>query len=277
MRTYKCLCNTSDSPIILTRSVPIDAEFESRNTDYSIESLKEAIQGADAVVHLAAKRGTTMDVNDYFQNAVITQNLYKSCADLGIKNIVFISSIAVYSDEKAIPWKEQDVTPKTVYGSIKLLCENIGNIYHDKFGLNIKSLRLGQVLGEGEVKGMMNTFIDRAYEKEELTVTGRSISKREFVYVKDVVDAVLLSLEKPQIHGSFNIGSNESYSNLEIAEAVNEVFDNIDNLSYDDSIPETIESSMMDSSFASRIIGYEPKWTLKEALKDIKISKQNIE
>ena len=124
---------------------------------------------------------------------------------------------------------------------------------------------------------MMNTFIDRAYEKEELTVTGRSISKREFVYVKDVVDAVLLSLEKPQIHGSFNIGSNESYSNLEIAEAVNEVFDNIDNLSYDDSIPETIESSMMDSSFASRIIGYEPKWTLKEALKDIKISKQNIE
>ena len=69
---------------------------------------------------------------------------------------------------------------------------------------------------------MMNTFIDRAFNKQSLKVIGKSQAKREFVYIKDVARAIILALNKPEYHGSLNIGSNKAHSNLEIARIVNE-------------------------------------------------------
>ena len=264
------------TPVIIGRSLLNEQyEYTYRKTDYTKESLDINLQDIDAVVHLAAKRGAAGRMCDFHENEIITENLYESCKGHGIKNIVFASSIAVYSDVSKIPWNEQQIpSPKTFYGISKMACEYIGDIYHKKFGLNIKSLRIAQVLGEGERKGhMMNTFIDNAYEKKILNVIGKSIAKREFVYVKDVARAILLALSKEEIHGSFNIGSNEAYTNLEIAKMVNECFDNQGNMTYDDSIDEGIESSLMDSSKAFKILGYKPMYNMKEALNDIKAHK----
>ncbi len=261
------------TPIIIGRDLSVNIPNQGyRKTNYTKDSLDTVLQDIDALIHLAAVRGANGKISDFHKNEIITENIYNSCKDLGIRNIVFASSISVYSDVTKIPWTEQQTpSPKTLYGISKIACEYMGDIYHRKYGLNIKSLRIAQVLGEGERKGhMMNTFIDNAYEKKMLNVIGKSIAKREFVYVKDVAKAILLALSKEDIHESFNIGSNEAYTNLEIAKMVNECFDNQGNLSYNDSLDEGIESSLMDSSKAFEILGYKPKYNMKEALSDIR-------
>ena len=62
----------------------------------------------------------------------------------------------------------------------------------------------------------------------------------------------------------------EAYTNLQIAQIVNECFDNEGNLEYYDYIDEGIESSLMDSSKAKNVLGYSPKYSFKEALNEIK-------
>ncbi|WP_319371130.1 NAD(P)-dependent oxidoreductase [uncultured Ilyobacter sp.] len=254
------------------RSISENEKSEYRKTDYTQESLEIVLRDIDAVIHLAAIRGADGKISDFHENETITENLYESCVNLGIKNIVFASSISVYSDTTKIPWKEEQVPrPKTLYGISKIACEYLGEVYHRKYGLNVKCLRIAHILGEHEKKGyMMNTFIDNAFERKTLKVSGRSLAKREFVYIKDVIKAIYTAVSKPKIHGVFNIGSNEAHTNLEIAEIVNECFDNKKNMIYDNLREEGIESSLMDSSKAKRELDYISEFSLEEALRDIK-------
>ena len=270
--------NSGITPIVIGRAACSgDRGYEYRATDYSVESLSQVLMGVDAVIHLAAVRGVNNSISEFHPNELITENLLKSCVELGIANIVYASSISVYSDVKKIPWTEKQIPwPKTMYGISKLSCEYLGDLFHRRHGLKVKSLRFAHLLGEGERKGyMMNTFIDRAFNKQSLKVIGKSQAKREFVYIKDAARAIILALNKPEYHGSLNIGSNKAHSNLEIARIVNECFDNIGNLSYQDDIDEGIESSLMDSSKAGQVLGYYPEYDLRRGLLDIK--KQKLE
>lgn len=157
-------------PVIIGRS-PFNGKtkYEYRSTDYSIESLNKVLDGNQAVVHLAAVRGSKGCISDFHQNEIITENLLKSCINIGITNIVIASSIAVYSKVESIPWTEEQLpSPKTLYGISKISCEYMADLYHKEYELNIKSLRIAQILGEGERKGfMMNTFIDNAFHKKD--------------------------------------------------------------------------------------------------------------
>ncbi|WP_269920183.1 NAD-dependent epimerase/dehydratase family protein [Caldifermentibacillus hisashii] len=243
-------------------------------TDYSLESLYEVLKGMDIVIHLAAVRGTEGLITDYHINEIITQNLLESCVKNNIKNFVFISSIAVYSEISKIPWKESEsALPKTMYGISKLSCEALCFWYARNYDLKVKCLRLAQVLGMGEHGGMMKKFITQAINKERLIVMGESIAVREYVYIKDVVKAIRLAMNYHK-SGLFNIGTGRAYSNLEIATLINKVFDNNNNLEYRDTIKETIESSLMDNSKANYFLNYYPTYTLESALLDIK--KQEI-
>lgn len=243
-------------------------------TDYSLESLYEVLKGMDIVIHLAAARGTEGLITDYHINEIITQNLLESCVKNNIKNFVFISSIAVYSEISKIPWKESEsALPKTMYGISKLSCEALCFWYARNYDLKVKCLRLAQVLGMGEHGGMMKKFITQAINKERLIVMGESIAVREYVYIKDVVKAIRLAMNYHK-SGLFNIGTGRAYSNLEIATLINKVFDNNNNLEYRDTIKETIESSLMDNSKANYFLNYYPTYTLESALLDIK--KQEI-
>ena len=96
------------TPIILTRR-GIKNEYESRITDYSKEDLMIKLKDIDAVVHLAAKRGSQGLISEFYDNEVLTQNLYEACYEMNIKNIVYASTISVYSDEKYLPWTEDNV------------------------------------------------------------------------------------------------------------------------------------------------------------------------
>ncbi|MGN0355888.1 MAG: NAD-dependent epimerase/dehydratase family protein [Muricoprocola sp.] len=241
------------------------------HTDYSIKSLSEVLHGVDAVIHLAAVRGTTGTLSDYHENETITENILIAMGETGVRNIILASSIAVYSDTEKIPWREEEpLLPKTLYGITKASCEYLCHYYSKKYGFHYAAVRIAQVLGLGEKRrGMMNVFLETAYEHGEIRVMGRSSSRRQYIYVKDLAAVMsrLACMDSPQ-SVILNVGMKTAYSNLEIARLVNRIFENETPIRYDDSFPETIEPSHMDICSLEEYLGYEPM-EMEQVLADV--------
>ena len=235
-----------------------------KETDWSVKSLTEALEGADAVIHLAGVRGTGSDPAEYAVNTEMTRNLLEAMTAAGTKRIVFASTISVYDDENGIPWKEDSALKgRTMYGESKISCERLIREYAAKGGFTYGIVRIAQVLGEGEKRrGMMNVFIDTAASGGTLRVMGRSEAKRQYIYVKDLAEILAMLAEGsggPDAGKNIivNAGMPDAYTNLEIAKMVNAVFGNTTPIEYDDSFPETIRSSHMDISRLEKL-GYTP-------------------
>lgn len=264
----------SKVPIILTRNLaenyPKNAEY--RSTDYSSQDLKTKLRDIDAVVHLAAMRGSQGKISEFHGNQVDTQNLYEVCHELNIENVIFASSISVYSVEDKLPWTELDLPqPELMYGIGKMTCEYLGNIYSSKKKLQIKNLRFAHIYGFNEKNNyMINRFFRQAFQKEELCLNAESVARREFIYVKDAAKAVVCALNTVNNSGTYNIGSGEAYTNFEVAEMINEAFQNQNNLVIKDAnADEGIHSSFMDSNKAKVALDFSPDYSFQSALVEI--------
>ncbi|PEW15573.1 NAD-dependent epimerase/dehydratase family protein [Priestia megaterium] len=261
-------------PVVVTRSMKGEANSacEYRICDYSKDDLKDKLSDIDAVVHLAATRGSQGNISEFHDNEILTQSLYDICVELNIKNIVYASTISVYSGEETLPWTEHELpAPKLMYGVSKMVCEHIGNIYSKNKGLHIKNLRFAHLYGFNEKNNyMINRFFRQAFHKEQLVLHAQSVAKREFLYGKDAAKAVLCALKQNELSGTFNIGSSEALTNHEVASYINNIFENTDNLLVKDpSASEGIQPSYMDNSHAKNCLGFEPDYTFSSALEEI--------
>ena len=262
----------------ITRGVSASADSPFctwRATDWSVDSLTEALAGADVVIHLAGVRGTTSDPTDYAVNIEMTQSLLEALAKAGTKRIVFASTISVYDDENEIPWKEDGTLKgRTMYGESKISCERLIQEYAPKHGFTYGIVRIAQVLGEGEKRrGMMNVFIDTAASGGALKVIGKSEAKRQYIYVRDLTKILtVIATGSDTVDAGediiVNAGMPEAYTNLEIAKIVNKVYGNAAPIDYDDSSPETIRPSNMDISRLKKL-GCTPL-DMEEALREMR-------
>ncbi len=242
-------------------------------TDYSIGDLTEHLQSVDAVVHLAAKRPEANSLmSDYLENIKISSNLFEAARMLSVTNIVHMSSISVYSTEQTIPWLEScDVNPMSFYGISKLTIEKLSHYYNFNHNMKVKNLRLAQVVGVGEREGyMLSVFMKKAMNKQALTLWGKGKGRREYIYIKDVADAMDCALNKPGESGTFNIGMGKNTSHRELAELINEVFDNPGGITFSPDKTEDKSTFLMNITKAGIILGWQPKWELKDAFDDMK-------
>ena len=239
-------------------------------TDYSVDSLKEILEGTEAVIHLAAVRGTAGRLADYSVNELITENLLIAAGESGVRKVIFASTIAVYSDIPAIPWKEDMMlTPKTLYGITKAACEHLCLYYSRKYAFDACIVRIAQVLGPGEKRRVMtNVFMEQAAGGQQLHVLGKSRAKRQYIYSRDL--ATILSELAVGDYGQVivNAGMEQAHTNLEIAEMVNRAYGSDIPVDYDDSREETIEPSIMSTRHFHDLFDME-LMTMEEALSDI--------
>lgn len=248
-------------------------------TDYSLDDLKNKLVDVNTVVHLAAKRGGEKEISRFVSDAVLTQNLYEACIHNDITNIIFASSISVYSNQDNMPWVENSLdVPISVYGINKLTCEKIGELYNQKFGTKIKNLRLAHVFGPFEKNNyMINKFIRQAYNKKELNVISNDFEKREFIYVKDVSKGIIKALRKSDIYGNYNLGTNSWYTNEEVALIVNSAFQNNGNIKVTKKPDSKGISSIMNSELSMKDLGYKSQFTLLEGMQDIERMMRGME
>ena len=239
-------------------------------TDYSVGSLTRLLRADDIVVHLAAQRGGTgVSYKEYQINAELTENVLQAMEKVGCQRLIFLSSISVYSKQDNLPWTElQTPEPAGFYGLSKLVSEGLCQIYSSR-GICYTIFRCAHVLGIEDRGYMLGNFMKNAFHHENLIVKGKSIAKREFVYVKDVANAILWAIRTAVTQGElYNLGYGEGYTNYEVAEQVNSSFHNEGKLIYQSGCDEGITSSYMD---VGKIVGagFQPQFSFQSAMDDI--------
>jgi len=250
-------------------------KFPFAHSSFTVKELTEAVAGTDAVLHVAAKRyEASQPMNYYLENIEISANLFEACRIAEVRNIVHLSTIGVYGQSDQRPWREDnDANPETYYGLSKLCVEKLAHIYNRKYSTKIKNLRLAQVVGMGERAGyMLSVFLEKARNGETIQLWGKGKGRREYIYIRDVIDAIRCALEHPDVGGVFNIGTGVNISHRELAEAVNRVFGKGDGIEFLLNKTEDKSIHLMDIQKAGNELDWRAKWNLDEAFHEINAS-----
>lgn len=190
----------------------------------------------DYVFHLAAyaAEGLSHFIKrfNYTNNLVGSVNLINASVNAGtVKCLVFTSSIAVYGANQ-LPMSEDMIPlPEDPYGIAKYAVEMDLKEAHEMFGLPYVVFRPHNVYGERQnigdpYRNVIGIFMNQILKGEPLTVFGDGLQTRAFSYISDVAPAIARSVERQQAYnGVFNVGADQPYSVLELAETVSRVMD----------------------------------------------------
>jgi UDP-glucose 4-epimerase len=176
----------------------------------------------DYVFHLAAlvsvPQAMAEPARAHAINFDATLLLLETFRQLTLKKFVFASSSAVYGDTKTVPIQEDaPAHPISTYGADKLMVEHYLNIYNNSFGLPAIACRFFNVFGERQdpsspYSGVISIFFDRALackngSRDPLIIYGDGQQTRDFIYVKDVANALIFLAENDAVQNEvFNIG-----------------------------------------------------------------------
>ncbi|MBV9358254.1 MAG: NAD-dependent epimerase/dehydratase family protein [Chloroflexi bacterium] len=180
-------------------------------------ALAEAVQGHDAVVHLAAnadvRHGPEHPRRDLEQNTIATHNVLEAMRSSGVKRIVFSSTGAVYGDAVVHPTPENCPMPvqTSLYGASKLAAEGLITAYASAFGMQATIFRFVSILGERYTHGHVVDFYRKLLaEPTRIEVLGDGRQRKSYLYVQDCVAAMLLALQRAHEPVSiFNLGTDE--------------------------------------------------------------------
>ena len=152
-----------------------------------------------------------------------TQNILELARRKDSK-IIFFSTSHVYGIPKKLPVKEGDPKhPNSIYSDSKLDAEIICESYSRTYGLDVSIARLFSVYGPNSSSHLVVNSIINQLLKNKVIQLGNVNSRRDFVYVTDVIQAIKIILKT--IHGfnDYNVGTGKSYSILEICEILKKI------------------------------------------------------
>jgi UDP-glucose 4-epimerase len=190
------------------------------------DKVRDAVQDCIAVVHLAAVPSVTRSFEDPLGcNSVThggTVNVVRRAVEADVARFVLASSCALYGDAARLPIAETaPPQPLSPYAAAKLAAEEVCAAAADSGQIAAVCLRLFNVYGprqdpSSEYSGVISRFMTAAAAGEGVTIHGDGLQTRDFVYVKDVVDAVLAALGRPvQGVNIVNVGSGTSANLLD--------------------------------------------------------------
>ncbi len=240
------------------------------------ESVENAVKGVDIVVHLAALIDVAESISKpdlYFDvNVKGTYNVAK--ASKNVSAFVFASSSAVYGEAFEIPISENHpLSPKSPYAASKIAGEAFVSTFANMHGYRHVILRFFNVYGPKQSKayaGVVIEFIKRVSKGEPPIIFGDGEQTRDFVYVSDAVDAIMLAIRNENAKGVYNIGSGTATTINNLAKLVLKLMGK-ENLKpiYTSPRPGDIKHSVADITKAMKELGYRPNTKLENGLKQL--------
>jgi len=197
-------------------------------TDHAV--LAAAIENFNVVFHLVhsgTPQAANLDMADDVQrNVVPSLALLEICRKLGVARVVFVSSGGtIYGYPQQIPTPETAQTePINAYGISKLAIEKYLALYEYLHGLDFRVLRVANPFGPFQTpaknQGVIAALISRAVRNEPIDIWGDGTVVRDFIFIDDVVDALVAAAGDSSSARVFNIGSGHGRSLREVIAAV---------------------------------------------------------
>ena len=243
-------------------------------------AVKKAVREATTVFHLAAIVDVPLSVeNPVLANDVNvggTLSVLEASLAENVDRFIYISSCAVYGEARSLPINEEHpTTPLSPYGVSKLAAENYCRNYREIHGLKTCCLRLFNVYGPGQhagsYSGVISKFVRKVQRGESPVVYGDGKQTRDFMHIKDVIDACMLAMESVHTGGGpFNIGTGKPTTIRELADITIELSGKTSiKPIYKEPRKGDIENSYADISKARKSLNLEPKTELKSGMKSL--------
>lgn len=246
-----------------------DAEFMHQLLDENFDFIY-FLAAIASVADSVANPYSTHKIN---QEAVVDTLEYLRLKNLKPKRFLFTSSAAVYGNYPELPKKEDGrVQPLTPYAVDKYAAERFTLDYGDLYGLSTVAIRFFNVFGprqnpDSPYSGVLSIVTKCLLEDKEFTLFGDGQQTRDFVYVKDIVNALIFISENPASHGVYNIGYGQQNSLLSVIRRYEEIAGKQLKLTFADPRSGDIAESLADVQKLTQL-GFEAKWGLENGLQE---------
>lgn len=249
-------------------------ETRRESGDVADESVWRSLPGAHVVVHLAAKSFVPDSWDD--PAAFMRTNLLGTVAALGYcrahgARLVFPSSY-LYGDPDRIPIPESAaLVAKNPYALSKKLAEEACAFYSSTFDVGITILRPFNVYGPAQSDVFLIPSIVKQVETASEIHVKDAAPRRDYVYIRDVVDAFAKALDGGRDLRIYNIGSGVSHSVDEVIRTVQEVWGtSLPVRSQEVRRKDEVMETVANIAFAASSLGWTPQFTLRQGLEDMR-------
>ena len=250
--------------------------FELIEGDLAELDLVEVLEGADALVHLAAftdARGGDSELDEYRRlNVELPRSLLEAAAEVGLDSVVLASSSAVYGGARAdgSPSAEFDPpAPIAPYGQTKSEMEVVAGVAAAN-GVPVVCLRFFTVYGSRQRPDMLCArAIAAATGGPALPLLGDGSQRRAWVHVSDAVGAIIAALDADLPRGAVvNIGSPDTHEVSELLDLISGIAGSEVLVEQLDAHPADPAATIADISQAGELLGWKPKVELQEGLEE---------
>jgi len=252
------------------------------------ENCAEAVRDVDIVIHLAAKVGGIGFNREYpatlfYDNAVMGIQLMEAARQEGVEKFVAIGTVCAYPKYTPVPFREEDLwngypeETNAPYGIAKKILLVQAQAYRKQYGFNAIFLLPVNLYGPRDnfhpeyshvIPALIKKMVDATLErKNEVQVWGTGKPSREFLYVEDAAEGILLATEKYDKPHPVNLGTGEEIAVRELVNLIAEFTGYEGKIVWDTSKPDGQPRRCLDVSRANEEFGFEAKTEFKKGLK----------
>ncbi len=243
------------------------------------DAVESAMRGVTHVFHEAALVSVFDSVNQPVKthdiNATGTLNVLEAARAAGVRRVLFAGTAAAYGNNPELP-KPESMTPEpeSPYAASKLAAEHLLRVYARLYGLETIVLRYFNVYGprqdpKSPYSGVISKFTDDLRAGRTPTVFGDGLQSRDFVFVKDVVQANIRALfgERPGLGQVYNVGSGRTATLLDLCKVLGDLCGKTVVPEHKPPRSGDIRHSAADITLIQHELGYVPTYTLEAGLR----------
>ncbi len=238
----------------------------------NLEKIMPLFKGIDYVFHLAAIPRVPLSVEKPIETHKVnvdgTLNVLYASYKNNVKRFIFASSSSVYGNQKTLPLKETMIpNPLSPYGLQKLIGEMYCKLFSNLYGLQTVSLRFFNVYGprmnpEGAYALAIGKFLKLKKEGKPLTIYGDGKQTRDFIFIDDVIEALVLVMKSKKVGSGevINISYGKNYSINYVAKLIGGKKIYLPPRKGDP------KHTLGDNSLAKKLLNWQPKTSLEEGI-----------
>jgi UDP-glucose 4-epimerase len=241
----------------------------------TLDSQRHLLDGVTHIFHLAAQPGVRGSWGDNFDvyvrnNVLATQKLLELARhSIDLHKFVNASSSSVYGQiEEEQVSEEHGTHPHSPYGVTKLAAEHLCSLYEANYGMPTLSLRFFTVYGPRQRPDMaFNRLVHAVLKGGTFTVYGDGTQERDFTFVQDIIDGLVLAALHDTATGVYNIGGGHVVSLNEVIDEVQSITGRPINIQWLDAQKGDVQRTSADIRKIKRVLGYQPKVSIYDGLR----------
>ncbi|MHA1293749.1 MAG: GDP-mannose 4,6-dehydratase [Promethearchaeota archaeon] len=259
----------------ITKNFEIKKDYDLIKADLVDNSnLKKIDKNVDIIFHLAAQAGVRYSIehaSEVTQNNIIsTLNIYEFALNSNVEKVIYASSSSVYGNPKYTPLDEKHPkNPISPYAVSKLCGEIYADLYYREYNLPVTSLRFYTVYGpRGRPDMAIRKFLTLMLQEKEITIYGNGEQLRDFTFVSDIVDGLILAGEKNVSSGEiFNLGCSNPITVNQLVDKMYDLTKKPKHIRYIEKQKGDVDITYSNTEKAEKMLNYKPKINIDEGLK----------